>query len=320
MVKRTWASSVTTIAGPPKADDFQRVCLELHDNLVAAGMVVADDVGQLDFLTITAFTTNKNYGYRIYRLNDGLDMPLFLKIRFCGSTASAGGSGENLWTFYVSIGLGSSGTGALLMPTKEFLLSGSSTIWSPLGPPNTPRSSFVCVTKGFVGVSFKQLAGAASASYGPGTTVDDQTSLLSFFVCRDTNDAGEPTSDGASLVLIAPDGLSYSEFGKAPIACHLSSSGAVVESNRISVGLGADSVTSVGGKIPLSHIYTMTPAPRRISQLMCVNRAPGMRGNDEVQAVNVGTEVRNYLVMAPVWPADGFTGTTTRSCIAMLWE
>lgn len=317
MTKRTWVTPALSANQNPTAADLQRVFSELHTNLVSAGLVVADDVGQLDFATITTYTASKEYGYRIYQLNDGLSLPLFLKIRFLSSMTT--GSGQLIWAFIVSIGFGSNGSGALTSPSTEYRIGVQESGFVTAGV-YTPLNSYICVTKGFIGVSLKHCVASGLATYAPSNVPADYPSLASFFVCRDTNDAGEPTSDGATLFVIAPGGMTYSTSGEPPVACHLSPSGAVVASNRVSIALGGDYGGNIGGKVPMSHIYTMTPKPKRISQLMCVNRAPGMQGIDEIDAVNVGTATRQYLVMPPVWPADGFTLTKTRSCIAMLWE
>lgn len=216
MTKRTWTTPALSAANP-NVNDFKRVCKELHDNLVSAGLVVADDTGQLNFEAITAYTSNKDYGYRIYRLNDGIALPVFLKIRFFASGSSTGSSGEIPWRFNLSIGLGSNGKGALVSPTAEIVAGASEAMWGPMSTPYTARDSFVCVTKGFVGVSLKQLSGEASATYGPSADDNDRFSLLSFFVCRDVNDAGEATANGVSLIVVAPGGITYENYGGAPV-------------------------------------------------------------------------------------------------------
>ncbi|MGP3616818.1 hypothetical protein R5029_15875 [Pseudomonas aeruginosa] len=314
----TPALTSSTVALP----DFKRVCQELHDQLLAAGMVAASDTGQLDFDSITTLTASMSYGFRIYQLDDGISLPVFLKIRYAANNTFSSAN-RIPWTFFVSLGIGTNGAGSLVNGTPEYALttSGGNFLTHRTAAIGQNLQSFICVLPGFLGVSFKQLCIEPSGAYGPSAALADAPGLLGFFVCRDCNDAGEPTADGVSLVLIARGGrYSGGKLGVAPSCTHIDAAGVVVESNRIGLALGAERVVTVEGKIPLYNLYTMTPKPRRLAQLLCAARTVGASGNDEAVAAAVGTEERNFLVMNPEWPADVFTGTDCRSCIAMLWE
>lgn len=309
-------------SGTVALPDFKRVCQELHDQLLAAGMVAASDTGQLDFDSITTLTANTSYGYRIYQLDDGISLPVFLKIRYASNNSYSGGAGRIPWSFYVSLGIATDGAGSLVNGTPECTLATNSSSYSPHRAAAIGQNlqSLICVLPGFLGVSFKQLCIEPNATYAPSAAVADAPGLVDFFVCRDCNDAGEPTADGVSLVVIANGGRNSANFGGPPYCAHIDASGVVVASSRVSLAIGAEQVSTVEGKVPLYNIYTMTPKPKRLAQLLCAARAVGASGNDETLAAAVGTEERTFLVMNPVWPADAFTGTNCRACLAMLWE
>ncbi|MFV3090154.1 hypothetical protein ACNJYG_06615 [Pseudomonas sp. GW6] len=298
--------------------EFRGVYEELHLKLLAAGLVVADDTGQLDFSTIKAYTQEGNYGYRIYQLADGNQLPIYLKIEF--TCASQNGS-QVPWSLWVSMGFGTDGAGNLTNSSGRFRIGATYYLIYRASAINAPLTSLISVSNGFIGVSWKQLIGNPHNTYGPGTSNADAPSLASFFVCRDTDDAGNPTSDGATLVLAPAGGVSTSSgFGGAPTAVHISSGGVVTASSRICLNIGSDAVSAVGGKLPIYNLYTMTPTPRRLAQLFSVARSPGAMGNDEFQAAAVGTTQRNFIAMNPVWPGDILVNASVRSCIAMLWE
>ena len=297
--------------------EFRGVYEELHLKLLEAGLVVADDTGQLDFSTITVYTQEGNYGYRIYRLADGNQLPIYLKIEFTCATVSGS---KVPWALWVSIGFGTNGAGTLTNSSGRFRVGANYNMYYRAGAINAGLTSLISVSNGFIGVSWKQLIGSQSSSSGPGSSNADAPSLASFFVCRDTDDAGNPTSDGATLVLAPAGGISNGNNGGAPTAVHVSSGGVVIASSRICLNIGSDAVSAVGGKLPIYNLYTMTPTPRRLAQLFSVARSPGAMGNDEFQAAAVGTTQRNFIAMNPVWPGDILVSTSVRSCLAMLWE
>lgn len=300
--------------------DFVRVCKELHDQLVAAGMVATTDTGQLDFTTMAAqpLTASTIYGYRMYRLDDGNALPVYLKIRF-GCGAGAMSANRQAWYLLVSIGLGTNGSGTLSQSTAEYVVGTNGTYQNVDSTKiNTALTSLICCKAGFLGVSWKQQIVAGNASYGPSAT--DNLPIGSFFICRDTNDSGDVTADGVSLVAIAPGGTLYSDYGAVPAIAHLSSAGTLLVTRRGSIAMGADTQITVGGSLPLFFMYAMTPTPRRIAQLLVVAKAPSTNSNEEFDARSVGTATRHFMAMNTVLPADVWAGVGSKAAIAMLWE
>ena len=307
-------SSIVTIA------NFLEVCEELHLKLVEAGLVVTDDTGQWDFTREDAeVVSSKHYGYRLYKLNDGNELDVFLRIDFYGG-AGAGSSNRMAWSIGVSIGLATDGAGVMSPKTQTLRLASASTYVDMSGAlVSTGVNSLISVSNGFVGVSWKQGITSFNTSYAP--TSADQVPLASFFICRDTDDSGDPTSDGVTLVCIAPNGLIYYNAGAAPRTLHLDKHGVETKSDRVALAIGADTVSAIGGKVPVYNMYTMTPEPRRIAQLAVVQKQPGAGvGLQDTMLATVGIVEKPFKVMHSCWPADVYTGTSSRACIAMLWE
>jgi len=305
-----WSATVTI-------ENFTSVFEELHDKLVEAGLAVAPDTGQWDFTTgDTSVVEDKIYGYRIYKLGDGNNLDVFIKLRYSGSTSLS--TGRNAWRLYVSIGLGTDGQGGLLSGSSEIKMIANS--YLNLAPDIYGENalSFVSVASGFLGVSWKQRVTTFPGSYIPDP--DDQVNLANFFVCRDTNDAGEPVSSGVSLVVMAPGGMEYDLPGLPPAVIHLDENGIETKTNRSSLVIGGDSVGTIGGKVPVFNMFTMTPEPKRLAQLMVARRAPGDSSNEDVELIPVGINAKPFKIMRSCWPADSYIGKDCRACIAMLWE
>lgn len=300
--------------------DFSRVCKELHDQLVAAGMVATTDTGQLDFTSLAGvvLTATTSYGFRIYRLDDGIALPVYLKIRFAAGPSLSSGNRQP-WTLFLSLGLGTNGAGTLTQATAEYSVgSGGGYQNTDASKNGLPLTSLICCKAGFLGVSWKQAITAGSLSYAPSAV--DAIGIGNFFICRDTDDSGALTAEGVSLVVIAPGGTSYDNYGGIPLVAHISAAGTVLASRRTCMFLGSDTLTTIEGKLPLFHLYTLTPTPRRIAQLLIAAKPVGSVSNDELDSRSVGTAVRHFIVMNTCWPADVYAGTNTRAAIAMLWE
>lgn len=316
MTTLVW-STPSHFASTSTQEHYAVVAQELHDKLLAAGLVVAPDTGQLDFSTLTGdIVNNQSLGFRIYQLNDGNELPLFLKIEF--KTAGRDASTNAMYALDLSIGFATNGSGALISGSGISRV-GCGTSWAIRvnGTPN--QVSCVCVTEGFIGVQWKEGYFAANASYGPSSNAADAPALASFFVCRDTDDAGEPTSAGASLVTVGDQGKAHNFLGSAPRVRHLSASGIEHQTVHSSFLVGGDTVQTIGGAVPVYNMYALTPSPQRLAQIGCAPRK-NMGDKDEMQLALKGARHRTFLSLPGAWPGDVYTGSSTRAGIVMLWE
>lgn len=320
MGKFIFNSPLLIDANPPLMADFARLAQELHDQLIAAGMVATADSGQLDFTALAGMTltTSANYGYRVYKLEDGNVLPVYLKLRFLSIFSIS--SGRIPLTVRVSIGIATNGAGTLIGASDEHTLGAGTDVFqnADITKLGKDLTTLICCKEGFLGVSWKQLAVAGHGSHSP--TTADAINLGNFFICRDTDDRGEVTNTGVSLVAIAPEGHSYAGFGGAPAVTHISASGTSRQTRRSCFATGLDTLTTLDGRVVMFNPYTLTPEPRRIAQLLIVAKPLGSIANDEFDAASVGLKVRHFMAMYSCWPADIFTGAGSRAALAMLWE
>lgn len=316
MTTLVW-STPSHFASTSTREHYAAVAQELHDKLLAAGLIAAPDTGQMDFGALTgAIGNNQSLGFRIYQLNDGNELPLFLKIEF--KTAGGEAATNAMYALDLSIGFATNGSGALISGSGISRV-GCGTSWTSRVGGTPDQVSCVCVTEGFIGVQWKERYFNANVSTGPSSNAADAPALASFFVCRDTDDAGEPTSAGASLVTVGGDGKWSSFSGSAPRVRHLSASGFEHQTVNASFIVGADTTQTIGGAVPVYNIYTLTPSPQRLAQIGCALRK-NMGDKDEMQLALKGTRHRTFLSLPGAWPGDVYTGANTRAGIVMLWE
>jgi hypothetical protein len=88
---------------------FRAWITNLHNAIIAAGLVDPGDTGQLDLSTATRPGTNTWAGYRIYRFNDTNQgaYPVFLRLEFGSGSSTAAP------TIRFTIGQGSDGAGSI---------------------------------------------------------------------------------------------------------------------------------------------------------------------------------------------------------------
>jgi len=323
MATEVWTSSAGPTSSPLSSADFAAVIQELHDKLIANGLVATADTGQLDFAALAggtpALASGAWLGYRVYQLDDGHTLPLYLRIHF-GVSYGYNSGDRGQFAFGLSFGFGTTGDGSLAGgQSSEFTVGASRGQYCNATHPTAPLISMVSISEGFVGVSFKQRYFSPSATYGPSGAVSDAPALLSFALCRTTDDGGNVTSDGATLVLAPGGPIQYNSFGGPLRTVHVTADGVQYSTDRAALVLASDTISLIGGSVPIYNIFAMTPAPRRIMQVAAVHRAAASAG-DLVTTALVGTTPRTYRVVPEVWPADVLGGASTRSCLAMLWE
>lgn len=87
----------------------------IFDTIIAGGWIQASDTGQINFTTVTKPTViNTVSGYSILRMNDSLQstVPVFMKLEYgCGSSLTYP-------ALFITLGVGSDGSGNLTTPTS----------------------------------------------------------------------------------------------------------------------------------------------------------------------------------------------------------
>ncbi|RQH69982.1 hypothetical protein IPC102_09415 [Pseudomonas aeruginosa] len=278
--RKVWSTPLNT--GNATADmgaDRQRAFQELHDALLAVGLVQTADTGQLaDFSGVTGDVpgaTTVTYGYRIYRLNDSLQAtsPVFLKVVF----GARGGSSSGTWdvpNFGLEIGTGTDGTGNLVNSTGSYrfpnLYFNSSTA--------TP--SLVCRTGNLPsyaysgeGLTWVMLKGGSLIFYGPGSTYIGRPGpvggandfpLLFFAIARPVGPDGLPKAGGAALLI--PQGLGtsgtsggfrYQAMAYTPNVWALSDGGTIRYTISPLSKAASDIASTVGGNLIVGTLHAV---------------------------------------------------------------
>lgn len=180
---------------------------DVHDNLIEAGFVQTEDIGQLDIDAVDTLPADTTYaGYRCYYLNDSFQstMPIFLKIEFgCGrqglSTSSSGGAASvsRYPALRFTFGTGSDGNGSIVSPSHSFVspqeFPGSGSFLSNMNTEYGLSCFSVNDDQGFVGFF-----------YGLGSRVARGvayvSATLAFMVQRDIDENGNPLDTGFTVL------------------------------------------------------------------------------------------------------------------------
>lgn len=280
----------TTAAG------FRAWVRELSDALQLCGLVKTGDSGQIDIDTVAlpgnSSAASGAAGFEVYTLNDSLSgsAPLFLKIYY-GRNVSGGPQ------IYIEIGSGTNGLGGLtgiVITAKPVLRSVGVTITV-----NLP--TFVCVTDGFIGVSFKHGLNASQSPYG-------------FTVCRSTDGTGAPSPEG----VVAYTGNQSPGIGLQ--SCGVFGQGEFYQSNNaycmIVAGLGSTLVS--GGSQVFKH-YAAFPRVRPVAQMLTVNTNE-IGAYTTFAAAPIGGNERTFICLGQLGFGNANVGNQSNYSAAMLWE
>ena len=297
---------------------------EFHAQLVAVGLTLTSDTGQINWTTVTRPAVNTVAGYEIWRFNDTLQAttPIFIKLEF--ATGTAVGS-IDMW---ITVGNGSNGSGTLtgLTSTRVRATGNQNTPYAgitPLSSVTTYTSRFVySATLGFFGFVWK--LGANWQSYSP---------IASAFVFRSTDSTGAPTP--TSVNLLASSGAAIAGVGT--MQC-LNYGTALVypqagDGTKFTSHVFAATTTNDGTNIRIDPVFYATPT---------LGIAIGLGGallseisvGTSVSATLVGSTPHTYIQIGCPWyspqSAVGFFGADAASQGAtmnytvlgavMLWE
>ena len=180
---------VTSVINHTTNAGFQAWGAEFHAALVAIGLTLTSDTGQINWTTVVLPAANTAAGYEIWRFNDTLQSttPVFIKLEFGSSAATTGY--PMIW---ITIGNGSNGSGTLTGLTSTRYKAGLDSLSYPPTIVSTSTSyvSRFCynATLGFFGFVWKTSAQVS----GCGT--------CSAFVFRSNDTTGAPTPTTVSLL------------------------------------------------------------------------------------------------------------------------
>lgn len=257
--------------------------LNALDNVNPAILTRTSDTGQVNTSTITRPSTGTP-DYAVYKFDDGIGAPLFLRFSFgTGNATTAPG-------MVFLIGTGTNGAGTL-----SGQLHAISGVWSgsnvaQLGP------ALACVVPGHF-----------SFMFGQGAFV---TGTVGFGVAfsRSSDANGNPTGEGVHGMIKQNSNSSFSFF-TSDIAGTLR----LNTSQETQVSLGqvyARNTTAAGGVVKPMPVMYMTPDVRVATGLISIDQTD-VAMNAELQVAQVGSTPRNYKVL-------GFC--STQKAYLTIWE
>ncbi len=292
MTTRTFASQVEHTSDAT----FRAWSKELHDEMIAAGLVQTSDTGQINFTTVTRPGNSAVGGYTIYRFNDSLQStaPIFLKIEW--ATAST-----NQPTIWLTVGTGSNGSGTLTGVTSDRRVCFVNAV--PVSYANT-YVSYVCVTAGALAVAWK--LGAAGTGKGMGY----------FSVIRSTDDTGAPTGAWAAITR-SYGATSYYECQVINFT-NLTTYPSSLDGSHSNVPQNVSS-SLVGADVQVFKHYVCAPRVSPLfAQVTVLTSEVGQSTSFSV--IPIGSTIsRTYISLGPNGNYAAIGGTVN-STLAMIWE
>lgn len=242
---------------------------DLHDNMIAAGLVQTDTVGQLDFDDVTALPADGSFaGFREYAFDDALQAtaPVLIKIEFgCGMEGllvSSSTTNRRTRTPRVRTVISFSGQESISFQCPQALnTSGGNT-----SQPISEGISYIShqPSKGFFGFVYgagsrnKPFAGTQGGYYG---------ATFSCFIQRTTDEYGNPTPNG--LMIYAPNltenaanNLWTSGNLQGAYSQYIDGDEAVGASQATAMRLGGNANSVHDGEILVQQVFCMSKKDR----------------------------------------------------------
>jgi hypothetical protein len=280
---------------------FRAWITNLHNAIIAAGLVDPGDTGQLDLSTATRPGTNTWAGYRIYRFNDTNQgaFPVFLRLEF-GTGSNAGAP-----TIRFTIGQGSDGagniTGANVVSDVTCSLTGQA------GSSTALRTRVMCKD------------GLFWFAHGLGFSSGQAHAFLK--VSRACSSDGSPNADG--VVVYRRGGTATANFSLTGFMVRAAAGVLSLSQGSWCMAWGGVTSTVTGGATQtLLHAH---PWPRiRLAPSVLTVVKTEYPDDTEFDAITLGASPRRFISLG-----DSLVGTTTASCalpnsnaytLAMEWE
>jgi hypothetical protein len=267
---------------------FQAWITNLHNAIIAAGLVDPGDTGQLDLSTATRPGTNTWAGYRIYRFNDTNQgaYPVFIRLEFGTGSTAAGPQ------MRFTIGQGSDGAGTI---------TGANVVSNTLiAPGNQAGSSTSRRTR----VMCKD--GLFWFAHGLGFTGDGTNCHGFLKISRSVSSDGTPNADG--IAVYYRSGTQYNNATTTSLACFMlraAAGGYTCERGSWCMVWGGVT-TSVTGGLTQTYLHALPwPRVRLMPSILTVFHTE--YGDDvEFDAITVGATSRRFISLGP-----SFAGSAT---------
>lgn len=284
----TWTT--TSTGSHNNVAEFRAWAQEVEAALVAIGLVVTGDTGQVDLTTMALPAGLVYAGYRIYKTNDGL-VDLYVKLRYGTGGSSTSGRVE------IQVATGTNGAGTLTgNMTTAFASAGSGTAAS--------KTNYGC------GVT-----GCWWLVYGPGNMQAGVLPHFGFKLSRFVDATGAPTSDGFVLYTHSGSARTSQQVTLLPTAS--------VQTAGLNVCLLPSSITpgNIGSDFQFWKHYTAQPRMVVNPFIVTCDNAAIPAGSQRALTI-LGTS-RNYINPGGAVGFGGFgvgATSTTLHASMMIWQ
>lgn len=211
----TKVAIVSTVLSRNNLTVWKAYMTEIHNELIASGLVQTGDTGQLDISAVGSLPADAAYaGYRMYLLDDPISLAghaIYIKLEFgCGQEGTSPSNANQTQFPFIRVTLGAKtdGAGAVfaqdgvtaISPALQFICPQNVVIGSAgsiSGTPPAVVNMYICRNddRGFYGFVF-----AANGRGGTGsTTVQYNASSLCLLIQRTLDSAGAPTTEGFTV-------------------------------------------------------------------------------------------------------------------------
>lgn len=313
--RRTWNTPFLTGDNTTAwGNDRQAIFQELHNALIAIGLVQTSDTGQLaDFSSVTTDPPSASafysFGFRCYKFTDSLG-DIYFRVNF-GCTSIVNTSYWDCPSVYLYIGTGTDGSGALTGQTTGIGFPLMSTSYTGSGTSKAYTGnllSYAYAGEGIFWMALKVGAFRCTNTVSLGQTSifppDASSGLpwLFFAVARPVAEDGTILGGGAALVLPKPPdsyttNLVYNTVSRFPTVRTLSMPSGVqrVTNTPASRPVG-DTVGLLGGSVPVAKNFA--PFDGGILQLhgMASVSASQVSNGDTMEIALAGTAMLPMIV------------------------
>ena len=320
-------SVITTVVDHSSDAGFRTWGAEFHAQLVAIGLTLTSDTGQINWTTVTRPASLGVGGYEIWRFNDTLQSttPIFIKLEY-GTSYQAAMPG--IW---ITVGQGSSGAGAITgVTSSRFTTLHTAAAAGPtIVSTSTSYVSRFCynATLGFFGFAWKY----ASTTGVPNCC----TAFASVF--RSNDSTGAATSTTVNVLAYGIFGYGYSVANYGTMQSINYTTGLLYPQTGTLQWWGnhpfALTSTVNGSNISVDPVFYVTPSPV-IS--VCLGRAlkTEVPQGTAISATLVGSTPHTYIQVGVPFSTYSFTDVTsyagqdlvgqglnaTYTGLLMLWE
>lgn len=301
MTTQSWSSRINH----SNTTTFREWGSELSGMLAAAGLVQTADTGQINWGSVSKPAAGVFAGYEIWRFDDSLQgtAPIFFKIEYGTNGGNANAPGMR-----IGVGIASDGAGGVTTigggAATQRQINNQQGLTS-----DTALNSYLCVTEGFMGLSWKQNTGGQGEA--------------SFFVSRTVDNTGAPTALGA-MVMWGSGNTSRFEATQAmrfAATAELYTVQTAIANTALCLNPQSRSVSTVGSDVQAFLAWTITPSVAPLVGVCGVINSEIVAGNTFSLPL-VGTTARNYIALTQrAGPMGGLDSTAAGGLKpAMLWE